>query len=42
VTWNNKGVALKALGRIKEGDAALTKAKALGYKGKSPSFWQFF
>jgi Flp pilus assembly protein TadD len=28
-TWNNKGVALKALGRTAEADAAFTKAKEL-------------
>ena len=30
-TWHNKGVALKALGRNEEGDAALARAKELGY-----------
>ena len=28
-TWNNKGVALKALGLIAEADEAFTKAKEL-------------
>jgi tetratricopeptide (TPR) repeat protein len=28
-TWNNKGVALKALGRTAEADEAFTKAKEL-------------
>jgi tetratricopeptide (TPR) repeat protein len=31
--WRGKGLALKALGRTTEADAALTKAKELGYKG---------
>jgi Flp pilus assembly protein TadD len=30
---NNKGIALKALGRSTEADAAYTKAKELGYTG---------
>ena len=29
--WNNKGLALKALGRTNEADSALAKAKELGY-----------
>jgi Flp pilus assembly protein TadD len=29
--WNNKGVALKLIGRTKESDAAYAKAKEPGY-----------
>lgn len=32
-TWNEKGLALKALGRQAEADAAFAKAKELGYNG---------
>ncbi len=31
--WNNKGMALKALGRTTEANAAFAKAKELGYTG---------
>jgi tetratricopeptide (TPR) repeat protein len=31
--WSSKGVALEALGRITEAEAAFAKAKELGYKG---------
>jgi Flp pilus assembly protein TadD len=33
LTWNNKGEALKSLGRTTEANAAFAKAKELGYKG---------
>jgi Flp pilus assembly protein TadD len=32
--WNNKGVALKALGRTDEAGPAFAKAKELGYSGR--------
>jgi tetratricopeptide (TPR) repeat protein len=31
--WYNKGVALEALGKTTEANAAFAKAKELGYKG---------
>ena len=31
--WNNKGLALKSLGRTAEANAAFSKAKELGYTG---------
>lgn len=31
--WNNKGLALNALGQTYEADEAFAKAKELGYKG---------
>jgi len=31
--WYNKGVALEALGRTSDADAAFAKAKELGYTG---------
>jgi Flp pilus assembly protein TadD len=31
--WNNKGIALKVLGRTSEAKAAFAKAKELGYTG---------
>jgi Flp pilus assembly protein TadD len=31
-TWYRKGIALQALGRISEADAAFAKAKELGYR----------
>ena len=37
LAWYNKSIALKALGRIGEADAALAKAKELGYTGLSRS-----
>jgi len=33
VAWNNKGEALKLLGRTTEASAAYAKAKELGYNG---------
>jgi len=32
-SWNNKGKALKALGRITEAEAAFAKANKLGHEG---------
>lgn len=34
-SWNNKGKALKALGRITEAEAAFAKANKLGHEGWS-------
>jgi Flp pilus assembly protein TadD len=31
--WNNKGVALEALGKTTEANAAFAKAQELGYEG---------
>jgi len=31
-TWHKKGIALQALGRTSDADAAFAKAKELGYE----------